>query len=149
MQKELDKKRKKHERAEASRKAQFRLAPHEPRPDSVPYGMAMRVLRGWHARQGIFVRSTAANWTEETKVVAAVKVVPNDHNPRAIKGKVKFPHPVVLSKNEGKKQRIAAIAEGEEAEAAKAAGMIVGGKEYIEEVLPFRYNFSDIRLSNL
>jgi len=133
-EKELEKKRKKFEKAQAARKALFRLPPHEPRPDSIPFGTAMRILRGWHARQAIFVRGSAASWTPETKVVAAVRVVPNEHNPRGLKGKVQFPHPVVFSSKDGKKERIAAIAEGEESEAAKAAGMIVGGKEYLEEV---------------
>jgi hypothetical protein len=147
LEKELDKKRKRHERTEAARKAQFRLPPHEPRPDSVPFGTAMGVLRGWHARQGIFVRSRAASWTGETKVIAAVRVVPNDHNPRGLKGKVKFPHPVVFSSKEGKKERIAAIVEKDEVDAARAAGMIVGGKEYLDEVLPSLERV-DIRSSN-
>lgn len=134
-EKELDKKRKRFEKVEASKRAQFKLPPYTPRPDAVPFGTGMRVLRGWHARQEIFVRSTASGWTGETKVVAAVRIVPNEHNPRGVKGRVQFPHPVVFSSKEGKKERIAAIVEGDEADAARAAGMIVGGKEYLDQVL--------------
>jgi hypothetical protein len=72
----------------------------------------------------------------ETKVVAAVRIVPNSHNPKGIKGKVQFPHPVVFGKKDGgKKERVAVILEGGEgAEDARKAGMIIGGKEYLEKV---------------
>lgn len=98
----------------------------------------MRLLRGWAAKGEIFVRSRTARWIGETKVVAMVRVVPNNHSPRGIKGKVKFPHPVVFGKKDGaKKERIAVILDGVEgAEEAKKAGMIVGGKEYLEKVCP-------------
>lgn len=68
--------------------------------------------------------------------MAMVRVVPNDHNPKGIKGRVKFPHPVSTgSGKEGKKERIAVVVEGEQAEVARKAGMIVGGKEYLDKVL--------------
>jgi hypothetical protein len=127
-------KRKKYERLVAAQKAAFKLPPHEPRPDAIPFGTAMFLLRGWSAKQEIFVRSRAASWTPETKVVAMVRVVPNDHHPRGIKGRVKFPFPVVGGSKESKKERIVAIVEGEQEAAAKQAGMIVGGKEYLEKV---------------
>jgi hypothetical protein len=135
-EKELDKKRQKVEKAKATRLALFKLPPHKPRPDAVPFGTAMQLLRGWGAKSEIFVRCKAARWTGETKVVAMVRVVPNDHNPRGIKGKVQFPHPVVLQKKEGaKKERIAVILEGEEgSEEARKAGMIIGGKDYLDKV---------------
>jgi hypothetical protein len=137
-QKELDKKRKKLEKETAARLAQFKLPPHMPRPDAVPFGTAMRILRGWGAKSEIFVRSTASRWVGETKVVAMVRVVPNDHQRRGFKGRVQFPHPVVFGKKkkEEKKVRIAVVVEGEEAEEAGKAGMIVGGKEYLEKVIP-------------
>lgn len=81
------------------------------------------------------MRSTASGWTGETKVVATLRIVPNENNPRGIKGRVQFPHPVVFTSKERKKERIAAIVEGDEADAARAAGMIVGGKEYLDQVL--------------
>jgi hypothetical protein len=134
-EKELEKKRKKYEKSEAARKALFRLPPHTPRPDAIPFGTAMQLLRGWSAKQQIFVQSSAARWKGETKVVAMVRVVPNDHHPRGVKGKVKFPHPVVSGSKEGKKERIAVILDDEGAQdEAQAAGMIVGGKEYLEKV---------------
>ena len=114
-EKELDKKRQKIEKAKAARLALFKLPPHKPRPDAVPFGTAMTILRGWGAKSEIFVRSKAARWAGETKVVAMVRVVPNDHHPRGIKGLVQFPHPVVLKKRDaGKKERIAVILEGKE-----------------------------------
>lgn len=133
-EKELDKKRQRLAKEEATRRAQFRLPRHIPRPDAIPFGTAMKVLRGWGAKQEIFVRSTAARWTGETKVVAMVRVVPNNHNPKPIRGRVKFPFPVVVGKG-AKKERIAAIVEeGEEIEMAKKAGMITGGREYLDQV---------------
>ena len=136
--KEQDKKRQKIEKEKALKQAQFKLPPHAPRPDAVPFGTAMRLLRSWLAKPQIFVRSTAHRWVGETKVVAAVRIVPNDHNPRGIKAKVQFPHPVVFGKKDGgKKERVAVILEGGEgAEEARKAGMIVGGKEYLEKVTP-------------
>jgi hypothetical protein len=141
LKKALDLKRKKHEKALAAQKALFRLPPHEPRPDAIPFGTAMFLLRGLSAKQQIFVRSRAAGWTGETKVVAMVRVVPNDHHPRGIKGRVKFPRPVVTATTSGKKERIAAIVEGEQADVAKKAGMIVGGKEYLDKVTVRGYNW--------
>lgn len=136
-EKELDKKRQKIEKIKAARLSLFKLPPHKPRPDAVPFGTAMQILRGWGAKSEIFVRCKAARWAGETEVVAMVRVVPNDHNPRGIKGKVQFPHPVVLRKRDGtKKERIAVILEGEEGSSeARKAGMIVGGKEYLDKVL--------------
>lgn len=133
-EKEMAIKRKKYEKVLAQKRAQFKLAPHTPRPDSVPYGTAMALLRGWGAKQSLFVRSAAASWAPETKIVAMVRVVPNDHNPRGIKGRVQFPHPVVSSNKESKKERVAVIAVGDKVEEAKKAGMIVGGKEYLDQV---------------
>jgi hypothetical protein len=134
LDKELDKKRKKHEKLEAQLRARFRLPLYTARPDAVPFGSAIGLLRGWGAKQEIFVRSSAASWAGETKVVAMVRIVPNDHNPRGLKGRVKFPHPVVFGGTKGKKERIAVIAEGDGVEEAKKAGMIVGGKDYLEKV---------------
>jgi hypothetical protein len=134
LKKTLELKRKRHDKLLAAQKAVFRLPPHEPRPDAIPFGTAMFLLRGLAAKQQLFVRSRAASWTGETKVVAALRVVPNDHHPRGVKGRVKFPNPVVSASKEGKKERIAAIVEGDQAEAAKKAGMIVGGKDYLDKV---------------
>jgi hypothetical protein len=136
--KEQDKKLKKIEKLKASKLAEFKLPPHQPRPDAIPFGTAMRLLRAWGAKGEIFVRSRTARWAGETKVVAMVRVVPNDHSPRGIKGLVQFPHPVVFGKKDGaKKERIAVILDsGEGSEEAKKAGMVVGGKEYLEKVCP-------------
>ena len=138
--KEQDIKRKKIEKQLAAAKARFRLTPYWPRPDAVPFGSAMRLLRAMHGKQEIFVRSTAARWIGETRVVAMVKVVPNSNTPKVIRGKVELPHGVSegRGKNGGRKkeERVAIIVEGEEeAEKAKEAGMIHGGKEYLEKVL--------------
>jgi hypothetical protein len=135
LEKELEKKRKKYEKSLAQQRSQFRLPPHTPRPDAIPIGSALHVLRGLHSKQGIFVRSVASSWMAETKIVAMVRMVPNDHSPRGVKGRVKFPHPVVVGGVGGKKERIAVVVEGEGGE-AKRAGMIVGGKEYLEQVFP-------------
>jgi ribosomal protein L1 len=106
----------------------------------------MHLLRGWSAKQQIFVQSSAARWAGNTKVVAMVRVVPNDHHPRGIKGKVKFPHPIVSGSKEGKKERIAVILSGDEGfEEAKAAGMIVGDKDYLDKVRSFSV-MTDCRL---
>ena len=92
------------------------------------------------------MRSRAASWTPETKVVAMVRVVPNDHHPRGIKGRVKFPFPVVSGSKEGKKERIVAIVEGDQEAAAKKAGMIVGGKDYLDKARPRREGEANCRL---
>jgi hypothetical protein len=134
LRKELDKKKSKHQKWVSTLAARFKLPPHKPRPDAVPFASAMALLRGWGAKQAIFVNSKAAGWVGETKVVAQVRVVPNDHHPRGLKGKVKFPHPVVFGGGKKKKERIAVIVEGEDVEDAKKAGMIVGGKEYLAKV---------------
>lgn len=137
--KEQDKKRQKIEKLKAAQLAVFKLPPHSPRPDAIPFGTAMRLLRAWGIKSEIFVRSTSSRWSGETKVVAAVRVVPNDHHPKGIKGKVKFPFPVVLGegtkKKKVKKERIVVILEGEEGvEEARKAGMIVAGKDYLDKV---------------
>jgi hypothetical protein len=137
LEKDLEKKRKKYEKAEAARKALFRLPPHTPRTDAIPFGTAMQLLRGYSAKQEIFIQSSAARWRGETKVVATVRVVPNDHHPRGVKGRVKLPHPVVSGSKEGQKERIAVILDDKEAIAqARSAGMIPGGKEFLEKVCP-------------
>jgi len=133
-EKEKEKKRRKLAKEAAIRRAKFRLPPYKPRPDAIPFGTAMQILRGWGAKQGIFVRSTAARWAGETKVMAMVRVVPNDHHPRMIKGRVEFPHPPVLKVKEGKKERVAIIVEEDKTEEAKKSGMIVGGEGYLENV---------------
>ena len=132
--KDMEKKRFNHEKRVAADRAKFRLPPHEPRPDAVPFGTAIRLLRGWLAPADIFVRSKAAPWAPETMVIAMVRVVPNDNNPRTLRGRVKFPHPVVDKSKEGKKERIVAIAEGAAADQARQAGMVVGGQDYLDKV---------------
>ena len=139
--KEQDIKRKKIEKQLAASRARFRLTPYTPRPDAVPFASAMRLLRTMHAKQEIFVRSRAARWIGETRVMAAVKVVPNSNTPRGFRGKVELPHKVSEGgKMEGgkkKKETIAIIVNGaEEIEKAKEAGMIYGEKEYLENVCP-------------
>lgn len=146
-EKELDKKRKKAEARELALKSAFRLAPHEPRPDGLPLGTALALLRGWHAKAGIFVRGTAFQWAGETKVVALVRVVRNAAQVRPLRGKVQFPFPVVFGegqrrrkedgdKAEKKKKRMMVIlAEGESVEQAEKAGFIVGTKDNLDEVM--------------
>lgn len=141
VEKEKEKKRRRLEKEAAERKARFRLPPLLPRPDAVPFGTALRILRGWGVKQSIFVRSIASRWAGETKVVALVRVVPNEHNPKPIRGRVVFPHPPVLKTKEGKKERIAIIVEEEKNEEATKAGMIVGGEAYLEKVCHCRERF--------
>jgi hypothetical protein len=147
-EKELDKKRKKAEARELALKAAFRLAPHEPRPDGVPLGTALGLLRGWHAKAGIFVRGTAFQWAGETKVVALVRVVRNAGQVRPLRGKVQFPFPVVFGEGQRrrtgdgdkaekkkKKRMMVILAEGESVEQAEKAGFIVGTKDNLDEVM--------------
>ena len=136
--KELAKKREKFAAAERERKARFRLPPHQPRPDAIPFATAMRILRVWNCKADIFVRSTIARWSGETRVIAMVRVVPNCHQPKGLKGNLELPHPVASAKKEKKKETIAVISEQEKAEEARKAGMIVGGPEYLEQVCLFR-----------
>jgi len=141
--KEQDIKRKKIEKQLAAARARFRLPAYIPRPDAVPLATAMRLLRTMHAKQEIFVRSRAARWLGETRVMAAVKVVPNSNTPRGFKGKLELPHKVAVGAvKEGgkkKKERVAIIVDGEEeGEKAREAGMIYGGKEYLEKVCHYK-----------
>jgi hypothetical protein len=137
--KEQDLKRKKLEKQLAAARARFRLPPYIPRPDAVPFASAMRLLRAMHGKQEIFVRSRAARWNGETRVMAEVRVVPNSNTPRGFRGKLELPNKVSEGggKEGGKKKkdRVAIVVEGEEeVQKAKEAGMIYGGKEYLEKV---------------
>jgi hypothetical protein len=136
--KEQDIKRKKIEKQLAAARARFRLPPYIPRPDTVPFAAAMRLLRAMHGKQEIFVRSRAARWIGETRVMAEVRVVPNSNTPRGFRGKLELPNKVSdgAGKEGGKKkERVAIVVEGEEeVQKAKEAGMIYGGKEYLEKV---------------
>jgi hypothetical protein len=147
-EKELDKKRKRAEARLAAQKAAFRLPAHEPRPDGVPLGTALGLLRGWHGKAGIFVRGTAFQWAGETKVVALVRVARNAAQVKPLRGKVQFPFPVVFG--EGQKRRdgggdkiekqkkkkvMVILAEEESVEEAKKAGFIVGTKDNLDEVM--------------
>lgn len=149
VQKELERKRKKIEEKRIARKAVFRLPPHEERPDAVPLGTALAVLRGWQAKAGIFVRGTAYKWAGETKVVAVVRVAKNSNQPRKLQGKVQFPFPVVLGegtqrssgrggkvvkKEEKKRRRMVILDESESVEDAENAGMMVGRKADLDQV---------------
>jgi len=143
--KESDKRRQVIERKEAAFKGRFRLPYQKKRPDAVPFGTAMQLLRGWSNKGEIFVRSKASRWLGETKVIAKVKVVPNDHNPRGITGRVQFPHPVVAGKAGGSEQRKEKITvimfEGEDETPAKNVGMEVRGRRFLENVNYLRLNF--------
>ena len=72
-------------------------------------------------------------------VMAEVRVIPNSNTPRGFKGKLELPNKVTEGggKEGGKKkkERVAIVVEGEEeVQKAKEAGMIYGGKEYLEKV---------------
>jgi hypothetical protein len=133
LQKEIERRRRNHESRKATERAKFRLRPFLPRPDAVPFGTAMQLLRGMAVKQEIFVRSVTNRWKGETKVVAQIRVVPNAHSVKPLKGIVQFPYPVVFKKKD-KSERIAVIVGDKDLENAKKAGMIPKGKEYIEEV---------------
>jgi len=150
-QKELDKKRKRAEERVLARKTAFRLRPYEPRPDALPLGTALAVLRGWQAKAGIFVRSTAFRWAGETKVVALVRVARNSAQPRQLRGILQFPFPVVSvggtaerggrtegarekEKNNKKKRMMVILDEGENVEDAQKAGMMVGRRADLDDV---------------
>jgi hypothetical protein len=146
-EKELEKRRKKVEARELASKMAFRLAPHEPRPDGVPLGTALGLLRGWYGKAGIFVRGTAFQWAGETKVVALVRVVRNAGQVRQLRGKVQFPFPVVFGegqkrrkvgevKQEKQKRVMVILGEAESVEEAEKAGFIVGTKDNLNEVRP-------------
>src|SRR5271170_4194499 len=137
--KEQDIKRKKIEKQLAAARARFRLRPYIPRPDTVPFATAMRLLRAMHGKHEIFVRSRAARWFGETMVMAEVRVITNASTPRGFKGKLELQKKVTEGggKEGGKKkkERVAIVVEGEEeVQKAKEAGMIYGGKEYLEKV---------------
>ena len=160
-QKELDKKRKRAEERVLARKTAFRLRPYEPRPDALPLGTALAVLRGWQAKAGIFVRSTAFRWARETKVVALVRVARNSAQPRQLRGIVQYPFPVVsvggtaerggrtggLRDKEKKKKRMMVILdEGESLEDAQKAGMMVGRRADLDDVRQSSSLVSSLRL---
>jgi hypothetical protein len=130
--KERKRKREKYEKLKAALAAKFKLPPHQPRPDAIPFGTAMNLLRGWGAKHEIFV-SDSNEQNTQTKVFAMIRAVPNDHNPRAIRGVVPLPHPVVAAEVDEKKLAVI-MEEGEDTEPAKNAGMIVGGHEYLQQV---------------
>jgi hypothetical protein len=139
LEKELDKRRKRYEKLLSAQKAKFSFPEYKLRPDVLPFGTGMGVLRGLAAREGIFVRSWGSRFLGERKVVATVRIVPNEKVVKPLKGRVKFPHPVVKGsgKEAKKKQRIAVIVEDpEQIEAAKRAEMTIGGKDYVEKVSP-------------
>jgi len=137
--KEQDIKRKKIEKQLAAARARFRLLPYIPRPDTVPFAAAMRLLRAMHGKHEMFVRSRAARWFGETMVMAEVRVVPNSNTPRGFRGKLELPNKVTdgggKEGGKKKKERVAIVVDGEEeVQKAKEAGMIYGGKEYLDKV---------------
>jgi hypothetical protein len=119
----------KFQRLQAARAAIYKLPPWKPREDCVPFGTAMNLLRGFGAKLEIFGKGHL-----ETEVWAIVRAVPNAFVPKEVRGVVALPNPVGNSEEVLTKKMAVILAEGEDRGPAKSAGMIIGDKEYLNQV---------------